>query len=139
MNTITIHGRLGKDPVLEYTQSKLAVTEFSMCATYGKDDKKTDTWFDVKCFGALAERVAATLAKGDTALVIGRMETREYKKKDGSTGKFTSVVADEVGASCRWTAWVKDQTDQVVAKTGKVGRPMPKPLAIESDDDSLPF
>ena len=133
MNHITIHGRLGKDPVLEYTNSKLAVTEFSVCCTYGKDDKKTDTWFDVKCFGTLAENVAATLAKGDTAIVSGRMESREYTKKDGTKGKFTSLIADEVGASCRWQVWVKDQTEKVVAKAGKVGRPMPKPLAIEEE------
>lgn len=132
-NHITIHGRLGKDPALEYTQSKLAVTEFSVCCTYGKDDKKTDTWFDVKCFGQLAEHVAATLAKGDTVIVSGRMEAREYTKKDGSKAKFTSLVADEVGASLRWNAWVKDQTEKVVAKTGKVGRPMPKPLPVEEE------
>lgn len=138
MNHITIHGSLGKTPTLEKTPSGLAVTEFSVCSTYGKDDKKTSTWFDVKCFGALAEHVAKTLTKGDTAIVTGRMETREYKKKDGSVGKFTSLIADEVGASCRWTAWVKDATGDVVSKTGRVGRPMPKPLAIENDDE-LPF
>lgn len=130
MNTITIHGNLGKDPVLDFTPSKMAVAEFSICVTYGKDDKQTKTWFNIKAFGQLAENVCNTLTKGDTCIIVGRMETREYKKSDGTDSKFTTVIADEIGASCRWGAWVKDQSAKTVAKAGKIGRPMP---AVQDD------
>lgn len=131
MNTITINGRVGKQPELRFTASQLAILEFSVACTSGKDDKKKTTWFDVKCFGQLAENVANTIGKGDTVLVQGRLETDEYTKKDGTKGKFTSLLADEVGVSLRWQVWVKDQTEAVIAKVGKVGKDMP----MFSDDD----
>ena len=124
-NHITITGRTGGAPEVTFTKSDMAVAEFRVCSNHGKDEKETQTWFAVKCFGKLAENVANSVGKGDTVIVVGRMETREYTKKDGEKGQFTSVVADEVAVSLRWNAWVKDQTDKVVAKTGKVGRPMP--------------
>jgi len=124
-NQITIHGKLGKDPDLRYTSSQMAIVEFSVATTSGKDDKKKTTWFDVKIFGQLAEHAANTLNKGDNVLVVGRMETDEYTKKDGTQGKFTSLIADEIGASCRWNAWVKDQTNQTMAAVGAIGKPMP--------------
>jgi hypothetical protein len=69
--------------------------------------------------------LVVTSAEGDNIIVVGRMETDEYTKKDGTKGKFTSLVADEVGASCRWNSWVKDQTGQTMAKVGTIGKPMP--------------
>lgn len=125
MNTITINGRLGKEPELRYTSNQLAIVELAVACTSGKDDKKKTTWFDVKVFGKLAENVANTIGKGDTVIVTGRLETDEYTKKDGTKGKFTSLLADEVGVSCRWNSWVKDQTEATVAKVGTVGRQMP--------------
>lgn len=137
MNNITIHGNIVKDPELRYTNSQLGVLEFSVACTYGKDDKKKTTYFDVKAFGKLAENIADSLFKGDTVIVSGRMETSEYTKKDGTKGKFTSLVADEVGASLRWTKWVKDQSAATMAKVGSVGKPMP--AAQSYDDEELPF
>jgi len=134
MNNITIHGRVSKDIELRFTQSQLAIAEISVACTSGKDDKKKTTWFDVKCFGKLAENVAASIAKGDTVLVQGRLETDEYTKKDGTKGKFTSLVADEVGVSCRWNVWVKDQTENTMRQVGSVGKQMPK-LTDMGDED----
>jgi hypothetical protein len=62
------------------------------------------------------------------------METDEYTKKDGTQGKFTSLIADEVGASCRWNAWVKDQTNQTVARIGTVGKAMPAASALSDEE-----
>ena len=135
-NTITIHGKLGKDPDLRYTGSQMAIVEFSVATTSGKDDKKKTTWFEVKVFGQLAENVANSLNKGDNVIIHGRMETDEYTKKDGTQGKFTSLIADEVGASCRWNAWVKDQTAQTVERAGIVGKAMPAPSVLS---DEQPF
>lgn len=133
-NQITIHGKLGKEPNLRYTASQMAVVEFSVATTNGKDDKKKTTWFDVKIFGQLAENVANSLAVGDNVLVVGRMETDEYTKADGTKGKFTSLIADEVGASCRWNAWVKDRTNETMARVGSVGKTMPADSPLWPDE-----
>jgi single-strand DNA-binding protein len=120
MNNITIHGNIGQQPELRFTNGGMAVLELNVGDSYGKDDKKKTTWHTVKVFGKLAENVAGTVNKGTTVLVTGRLETESYTKKDGSEGKFTKVIAEEVAVSCRWNMWVRDNTEAVVAQVGKV-------------------
>jgi single-strand DNA-binding protein len=119
-NHITIHGNIGREPELKYSQSGMAVAEFSVAVTSGKDDRKKTTWHNVKVFGKLAENVCASFVKGDTVLVCGRIEDDEYQKKDGTKGVARALLADEIGASVRWTPWVKDQTEKVMAQVGQV-------------------
>jgi single-strand DNA-binding protein len=125
MNTITIHGTVGQEPELRFSASNNAVLTFSVADNYGKDDKKKTTWHNVIVFGKVAENVANSIAKGTTVLITGRYEQEEFTKKDGTKGKTTKLIADEVGVSCRWNAWVRDQTSDTVSQTGMVGKPMP--------------
>lgn len=125
MNNITIHGTVGQDPELRFSASNNAVLTFSVADNYGKDDKKKTTWHNVIVFGKVAENVANSIAKGTTVLITGRYEQEEFTKKDGTTGKATKLIADEVGVSCRWNAWVRDQTSDTVSKTGMIGKTMP--------------
>jgi len=131
-NHITVHGKVGQDPEMRYTPSGMAVVTFSVADTYGKDDKKKTTWHNITVFGQLAENTVATIHKGDTVMVSGRYEQDEYTKKDGTKGKSVKLIADEVGVSLRWNAWVKDQTEKVMAQIGQV---FPQATAYESGDD----
>lgn len=131
MNNITVTGNIGKDIELRYTPSQMAIAEFSLASTTGKDDKKKTTWFTVKVFGATAEHLCNTAAKGDRVIVVGRQETDEYTKKDGSKGSFTYLIADEIGPSVRWQTWVKDQSAEVVKQIGKV---FPTMSAVEEEE-----
>jgi single-strand DNA-binding protein len=119
-NNITITGKVGQDPELRFTPGGMAVLTFSVADTYGKDDKKKTTWHNITVFSKLAENVANTIAKGSTVIIVGRYEQDEFTKKDGTKGKSVKVIADEVGVSCRWNAWVQDQTNAVMAQVGKV-------------------
>lgn len=125
MNHITIVGKLGSDPEVRFTNSQMAVAEFRVASTTGKDDKKKTTWFSVKMFGKLAEHIADTLFKGDNIIIFGRQETDEYTKKDGSKGSFTYVIAEDAGPSARWDKWVKDKSGETMARVGKVFNNMP--------------
>ena len=125
MNNITVHGTVGKDPDLRYSASGTAVLTFAIADNYGKDDKKKTTWWDIIVFGKLAENVANTISKGTSVLITGRLEQEEYTKKDGTKGTARKLIADEVGASCRWNAWVVDQTEKVVAQSGFIGKQIP--------------
>lgn len=130
-NHITIHGNVGKEFELRYTPSQMAVVEFSVADTYGRDDKKKTTWHNVVAFGQLAENFAASASKGTTVIVSGRFEQEEYTKKDGTKGKAVKVIADEIGMSVRWNAWVKDNTDQVMQK---IGQTFPGAKAVSFDE-----
>lgn len=125
MNNITIHGTVGQEPELRYSGSQMAILTFSVADNYGKDDKKKTTWHNVVVFNKLAENVANSITKGDTVLITGRIEQEEFTKKDGTKGKSMKLVADEVGVSCRWNAWVKDQTEKVMAQIPSIGKAMP--------------
>lgn len=119
-NQITVSGKVGQDPELRYTPGGMAVLTFSVADTYGKDEKKKTTWHNVTVFNKLAENTANTIAKGSTVIIVGRYEQDEFTKKDGTKGKSLKLVADEVGVSCRWNAWVQDQTERVMAQVGNV-------------------
>jgi len=125
MNNITIHGTVGQEPELRFSASNNAVLTFSVADNYGKDDKKKTTWHNVIVFGKVAENVANSITKGTSVLITGRYEQEEFTKKDGTKGKTTKLIADEVGVSCRWNAWVRDQTSDTVSQTGMVGKTMP--------------
>lgn len=131
MNHTTIHGNVGSEPELRYTQGGMAVVEFSLADTHGKDDKKKTTWHNVVAFGSIAENFAASVSKGNSVVVAGRFEVEEYTKKDGSKGKSIKVVADEIGVSLRWDRWVKDQTGAVMNKVGKM---FPNSTLVGDDD-----
>jgi len=132
-NNITVSGKVGQDPELRYTPGGMAVLTFSVADTYGKDDKKKTTWHNITVFGKLAENTANTIAKGSTVIIAGRYEQDEFTKKDGTKGKSVKLIADEVGVSCRWNAWVADQTEKVMAQVGNV---FPNARLI---DDEQPF
>jgi len=119
-NHITITGKVGQEPELRFTPGGMAVLTFSVADTYGKDDKKKTTWHNITVFSKLAENVANTISKGSTVIIVGRYEQDEFTKKDGTKGKSVKVIADEVGVSCRWNAWVQDQTDRVMSQVGQV-------------------
>ena len=125
MNNITIHGTVGQEPELRFSASNNAVLTFSVADNYGKDDKKKTTWHNVIVFGKVAENVANSITKGTSVLITGRYEQEEFTKKDGTKGKTTKLIADEIGVSCRWNAWVRDQTSDTVSQTGFVGKQMP--------------
>lgn len=116
MNHITIHGSVVGEPELRVTPSGLNVLSFSVMDRYGKDDKQKTTFHNCVVFGQLAENVASSIKPKDSVLVSGRLETEEYKKKDGTTGKSTKVVCDEVAFSMRWTAVLADQTSNTMSQ-----------------------
>lgn len=130
-NQITVTGKVGQEPELRYSQGGMAILTFSIADTYGKDDKKKTTWHNITVFSKLAENVANTITKGSTVIVVGRYEQDEFTKKDGTKGKSLKLIADEVGASCRWNAWVQDNTEQTMNKIGQV---FPSVTAVTEDE-----
>lgn len=119
MNHITIHGNVSQQPEMRVTTSGMQVLSFGVADSYGKDDKKKTTFHNITVFGTLAENVGRSISKGDSVIVSGRLETEEYTKKDGSTAKYTKVIADEVGFSMRWTSVAKDESASTMAKVAK--------------------
>jgi single-strand DNA-binding protein len=99
INSITLVGRLTKDPELRYTQAGKGVASFTIaCDRPFKNqqgEKETD-FINVVVWGNQAENCANYLTKGKLAGVEGRLQIRTYEGNDGQKKWVTEVVANRV-------------------------------------------
>jgi single-strand DNA-binding protein len=58
----------------------------------------------VTCWRQLADNVAASLARGDRALVCGRLRQRSFETSEGERRVAYEIDADAVGAELTWHA-----------------------------------
>ena len=101
LNQCNFIGRLGRDPETKYTASGEAVCNFSLaCSEQWKDkqgnkQEKTE-WANVVIWGKLGEIAGQYLQKGSLCFISGKMTTRKWLEKDGSTRHTTEIVAREM-------------------------------------------
>jgi single-strand DNA-binding protein len=104
---VTITGNLTDDPDLRFTPNGNPVANFRLAVTArvkdGEGWKDGDTsFFRVNVWRQLAEHAAESLAKGDRAVVIGRLKSRSWETPEGDKRSVVEVEADEVAPSLRW-------------------------------------
>lgn len=99
MNSVTLTGRLVRDPQIRYaSQSQMAVANFTLAIdrVRTRDSKEPTADFpDIVAFGKTAEIIEKYAAKGSLVGVTGRLQTRSYEK-DGRKVYVTEVVAERV-------------------------------------------
>ncbi|GIV85806.1 MAG: single-stranded DNA-binding protein [Candidatus Roseilinea sp.] len=106
--SITVVGRLGRDPEMRYMPSGEPVTSFSLATDRVWSDKdgqrqKETTWFRVSVFGKSAETVNQYLSKGKMVLVEGRLRVDPktggpavFTRQDGTVGASFEIIANTV-------------------------------------------
>jgi single-strand DNA-binding protein len=101
---VTVVGNLVADPRLYLTSSGHPVTSFRVASTPRRFDRSSNEWRDgetlyasVTCWRGLAENVAASLKKGQSAIVIGRLSVRPYQTKEGEKRQSVDIDAVAVG------------------------------------------
>jgi single-strand DNA-binding protein len=104
---VTITGNLTDDPELKHTPNGAMVANFRIAVTArvrdGEGWRDGDTsFFRVNVWRQLAEHVTDSLAKGDRAVVIGRLKSRSWETPEGERRSVVEVEADEVAPSLRW-------------------------------------
>lgn len=80
-NQVTIMGRLAFDPKCTDTKSGKRMCAMTIPTDTGFGDNKKTTWFNVVCFGKLAENCERYLHKGDGVLCVGEVSLNEYESK----------------------------------------------------------
>lgn len=135
LNRVTIMGRLGRDPELRRTQSGVSVTSFSIACDRDfksqSGEKETD-WIDIVAWRGTAELVSKYFTKGRTAIVDGRLQTREWTDKNGNTRTAVEVVAESV--------YFGDSQKQEQRQTARAAVDVSADDFAEIDDDGdLPF
>ena len=106
---ITVVGNLTADPELRYTQSGLAVANFTIASTPRSFDRATNDWKDgealflrASCWREFAEHVAGSLTKGSRVIATGRLKQRSYETKEGEKRTSIELEIDEIGPSLRY-------------------------------------
>lgn len=146
---VTVVGNLTADPELRYTQSGLAVANFTIASTPRTFDRQSNEWKDgdplflrASCWREFAEHVASSLAKGSRVIAQGRLVQRTFETKEGEKRTSIELQVDEIGPSLRYA------TAQVTrATTGGSGVPAaaasepwatPAPAVAASDSWATP-
>ncbi|MBQ2698376.1 MAG: single-stranded DNA-binding protein [Firmicutes bacterium] len=99
LNRVVLIGRLTRDPELRYTQSGVAVVNFTIAVDRpyksASGERETD-FIDIVVWRQLAENCEKYLAKGRLVAVDGRLQIRRYETSDGQKRNAAEVVADDV-------------------------------------------
>jgi single-strand DNA-binding protein len=95
VNTVSIIGRLTKDPQLKQLSEGRVQTNFVVAVN--KRTKNDEADF-VLCtiWGKLAETTVKYCGKGSLVGITGRLNTRSYEKEEGLRVYVTEVVVEEI-------------------------------------------
>lgn len=108
-NVTTVVGNVTREPELRFTPQGNAVATFGIAVNRrwkdraSQEDKESTSFFDVDCWGDLAEHVSGSMLKGTRAIVVGRLEQSTWETEEGQKRSKVKIVADEIGPSLRWT------------------------------------
>lgn len=107
---ITVVGNLTADPELRYTQSGLAVANFTIASTPKVFDKQRNEYVDgealflrASVWREFAEHVANSLTKGARVIVQGRLRQRSFETKEGEKRTSIELEVDAIGPDLRYS------------------------------------
>jgi len=126
-NSVTIIGNVTRDPELRFTPSGQALATFGMAVNRRWQNRQSQEWeestsfFDVVCWGTLADNVSDSLGKGARVIVTGRLEQRSWETQEGEKRSKIEVIADEVGPSLRWATAKPEKTERREGQGGGQG------------------
>jgi single-strand DNA-binding protein len=101
VNRVTLIGFLGDAPELRFSQKGTPVGTFSLAVNERWKDgegaqRERVEWFNVVCFGRLAEVCGEFLNKGRHVYLEGRLQTRKWKGPEGEQRTVIEVVANQM-------------------------------------------
>lgn len=94
-NKVILGGRLTSAPELKTTPNGTYVTNFSVAVNRRGKDQPTD-FINCVAFKERAELIAKYFGKGSSICVVGEIQTRSWKDKDGNNRYATDVIVSEV-------------------------------------------
>lgn len=131
LNKIIIQGRLTKDVELRRTGTGTPVASFTLAVDRDFGDKETD-FIDVVAWKNTAEFVDKYFSKGRMAVVVGRLQIRNWNDKDGNKRKTAEVVAESV-------YFGDSKNDSAQATSAPAYTPAQDYAVLTGDDEQLPF
>ncbi len=99
LNKVILIGRLVADPQLRYTQTGIAVTNFTLAVDrpfVSQGGEREADFIDIVTWRKQAEVCANHLSKGRLVAIEGRLQIRSYDDQNGVRRKASEIVADNV-------------------------------------------
>lgn len=94
MNNVVLIGRLTKDPEVRFTESGMAIANFTLAVNRMAKDEAD--FIRIVAFNKTAELAERFLNKGKQVAIQGRIQTGSYKNKEGQTVFTTDIIADRI-------------------------------------------
>ncbi len=117
-NSVSLVGNVTRDPDLRFTPTGQPNANFGLAVNRRWQNRQSGEWeeqvsfFDIVCWGDMAENVSESLTKGSRVLVSGRLQQRSWETQNGEKRSKIEVVADEVGPSLRWATAQVTRTER---------------------------
>ena len=101
LNSILLEGNLVKDPEKHFTKlgteiSNLVIASNRFFKNEESEYSKEVSFFDVRCYGKLAETVNEYLKKGRGIRVIGRLKQERNIDEDGNKKTCIFIIAENI-------------------------------------------
>lgn len=136
-NELTICGNVTRDPELRYSNSGVAITNFSIAVNERRKNEQGE-WVDgdvsfvnVTAWRELGENVAASVKKGDRVIANGKLKVRTFEREDGTKGQSTELDLWDIGVSLKWATYEAQRTRQSSSGGGQrapQGQRQPDPV-----------
>jgi single-strand DNA-binding protein len=118
--SVTYQGNLVADPTQRVTASGATVTRFRIAASARRLDRHTGEWIDadpnfisVTCWRQLGAHAMASLRKGDSVVVHGRLVYREYDDRHNVRRREHEIDAVAIGPDLgRWPVDIRRPAKQ---------------------------
>lgn len=101
---LTVTGNLTSDPVQRVTASGAIVVGLRVASSARRFDRDTQQWRDgepmfisASCWRQLAGNVMATLRKGDSVVIHGRLSMRTFDDRQGARRSVHEIDAIAIG------------------------------------------
>ena len=143
MNTISIVGRLTKDPELSKTSGGISLCRFTV-ASKGKnkdeDGNAISDFFLCVAWREKADTIQKYCKKGNQIQVIGSMGSRNYEDQNGVKRQIWECNVTDVEFLTTKSENGGEQSKPKQAKQTSKGKAVQQTLTpIEVDDENLPF
>ena len=142
-NSVTLVGNITADLELKNTASGIPVCSFSLAVNrkYAKAEQgqQTADFINITAFRHNAEFLARYIKKGNTILVHGQIQTRNYTNKDGQKVYITEIVADEIVALSKNNGASNGAGSNNGYPSVSFGAPSSPNFEELGEDTSLPF
>lgn len=129
MNSVSLVGRLTRDPEIKATNSGSSYARFSIAVDRRGKDAGTD-FINIVAFGKTSEFIERYFRKGQRIGINGRIQTGSYEGKDGKKVYTFDVIAENV-------EFVESKSASASATPANADGFVNIPDGLE--DDGLPF